>query len=635
VLLSHADPSHLGALARLVGREGLVAPIYATTPVKAMGEMCLYDAFMTRSDCSDFDAFNLDDVDAAFAKVIALRYHQETKICRIARKGEDTGRENGQEGGREQETVAIVTALPAGRTIGGTTWVVSCGGADFVYAPDWNNRRERHLDGARLDVMLPPRPALMVVGARSEGRPASDRPRMEDAFVGAALDVLRQEGSVLIPVDAACRVLELALLLDSRWAEAQLSYPLVFVSPVAATSIEFAKSQTEWVAEKLSRAFGRTKENPFAFRKLRVCRTIRELRRLPHGPKVVLATGPALEAGASRDLFIDWAKDPRNAVLVVEEPPEGSLAAEVLRVAEGRRRGGWRAGVDLPPELKITVSERVRLEGEELQRYAEEREEEMVRKQAEDLRRLQAQAAIAMQPDGVAAGDAAAMQASAASASRLAAAHSPASAPLAGPSAAVAIGSLAAAVVPCLVDGFVVPAGAAAPMFPDEGEWESTKFDEYGEIFDHGDLDPQASSKRAAALASEMAAEEAAEERERRGGGAGGDDAGPEAEAVQEDAPTKVESKEVPVSLAARVEYFDFTGLADGRSLRAVLARVAPRNCIIVNGSQEVRCSRFYVSCSLASLLAWDTTLRRYVSFSFTHHLSSFPSIHAGYCLSR
>lgn len=48
VLLSHSDPCHLGALPYLVGRCGLAAPVYATSPVHKMGQMAMYDQFLSR-----------------------------------------------------------------------------------------------------------------------------------------------------------------------------------------------------------------------------------------------------------------------------------------------------------------------------------------------------------------------------------------------------------------------------------------------------------------------------------------------------------------------------------------------------------------------------------------------------------
>eukprot|EP00959_Pyramimonas_sp_CCMP1952_P039776 831954-Pyramimonas_sp.AAC.1 len=48
VLLSHSDTTHLGALPYLVGKKGLKAPVYATLPVHKMGQMYMYDHYLSR-----------------------------------------------------------------------------------------------------------------------------------------------------------------------------------------------------------------------------------------------------------------------------------------------------------------------------------------------------------------------------------------------------------------------------------------------------------------------------------------------------------------------------------------------------------------------------------------------------------
>ncbi len=73
-------------------------------------------------------------------------------------------------------------------------------------------------------------------------------------------------GNVLVPVDAAGRVLELLLVLEAAWAAMRLSYGLALLSPVAFNALEFAKSQLEWMAEGLTHSLEARKTNPFALR---------------------------------------------------------------------------------------------------------------------------------------------------------------------------------------------------------------------------------------------------------------------------------------------------------------------------------------------------------------------------------
>lgn len=73
-------------------------------------------------------------------------------------------------------------------------------------------------------------------------------------------------GSVLIPVDAAGRLLELLLILEEAWATKSLPYPLVLLSPVAHTTLRFTRSQLEWMNESVVKLFGSKRGNPFSLK---------------------------------------------------------------------------------------------------------------------------------------------------------------------------------------------------------------------------------------------------------------------------------------------------------------------------------------------------------------------------------
>ena len=69
-----------------------------------------------------------------------------------------------------------------------------------------------------------------------------------------------------MPVDAAGRLLELALLMERHWERASLPYPLALVGPMARNVLAFAGSQLEWMADGLPRALENARGNPFALR---------------------------------------------------------------------------------------------------------------------------------------------------------------------------------------------------------------------------------------------------------------------------------------------------------------------------------------------------------------------------------
>ena len=71
---------------------------------------------------------------------------------------------------------------------------------------------------------------------------------------------------MLLPIDAAGRVLEVALLLDKHWERAKLYFTLVLAAPQARTVLESAKTQLTWMSDAVLQAFERTRDNPFALR---------------------------------------------------------------------------------------------------------------------------------------------------------------------------------------------------------------------------------------------------------------------------------------------------------------------------------------------------------------------------------
>ena len=89
-------------------------------------------------------------------------------------------------------------------------------------------------------------------------------PKLLDSIMAT----LRNDGSILMPVDTAGRVLELMLMLEKHWAVNRLSYPLALLSPVAYNTLEFAKSQLEWMNETVAKEFesSKDKDNPFSMR---------------------------------------------------------------------------------------------------------------------------------------------------------------------------------------------------------------------------------------------------------------------------------------------------------------------------------------------------------------------------------
>lgn len=298
VLLSYPDGQHLGALPYLVGKLGLNCPIYATIPVYKMGQMFMYDLFMSHYNMYDFDLFSLDDVDAAFDRIIQLKYNQS-----VAMKGKGYG--------------ITITPLPAGHLIGGTIWkIVKVGEEDIVYAIDFNHKKERHLNGCELDKLQ--RPSLLITDAYNAKYQQARRRARDEKLMTNILQTLRNNGNVLVTVDTAGRVLELAHMLDQLWKNREsglMVYSLALLTNTSYNVIEFAKSQIEWMSDKLMKSFEGARNNPFQFKHLQLCHTMAELSSVP-SPKVVLASSPDMESGFARELFVQWAHHSNNSIII-------------------------------------------------------------------------------------------------------------------------------------------------------------------------------------------------------------------------------------------------------------------------------------------------------------------------------
>lgn len=55
-------------------------------------------------------------------------------------------------------------------------------------------------------------------------------------------------------------------MLEHAWRTQKLSFAIVLLTSVAYSTLEFAKSQLEWMNQDISEAFNKTRTNPFEFR---------------------------------------------------------------------------------------------------------------------------------------------------------------------------------------------------------------------------------------------------------------------------------------------------------------------------------------------------------------------------------
>ncbi|KAE9617372.1 putative KH-domain/beta-lactamase-domain protein, archaea [Lupinus albus] len=517
VLLSHPDTLHLGALPYAMKQLGLSAPVYSTEPVYRLGLLTMYDQFLSRKQVSEFDLFTLDDIDSAFQSVTRLTYSQNHHL---------TGKGEG----------IVIAPHVAGHLLGGTIWKITKDGEDVIYAVDFNHRKERHLNGTVLGSFV--RPAVLITDAYNSLNNQPYRRQKDKEFGDILKKTLRAGGNVLLPVDTAGRVLELTLMLESYWADENLVYPIYFLTYVAPSTIDYVKSFLEWMSDSIAKSFEQTRENIFLLKYVTLLTNKTELDNAPDGPKVVIASMASLEAGFSHDIFVEWANDVKNLVLFTERGQFATLA----RILQA----------DPPPKaVKVTVSKRVPLVGEELIAY----EEEQNRKKKEE-----------------------ALKASLIKEEELKASHGAdnnTSDPMVvdtgnnhvSPEVA---GPRNGGYRDIFIDGFVPPSSSVAPMFPcyeNTSEW-----DDFGEVINPDDYVIKDEDMDQAAM--------------HVGDINGKLDEGT-ASLILDTKPSKVVSDERTVQVRCSLVYMDFEGRSDGRSIKNILSHVAPLKLVLVHGSAE------------------------------------------------
>lgn len=518
VLLSHSDTLHLGALPYAMKKLGLSAPVFATEPVYRLGLLTMYDHYLSRKQVSEFDLFTLDDIDSAFQNITRLTYSQN---YHISGKGEGI----------------VIAPHVAGHLLGGTVWKITKDGEDVIYAVDFNHRKERHLNGTVLESFV--RPAVLITDAYNALNNQPSRRQRDQEFLDAIMKTLRADGNVLLPVDTAGRVLELILILEQFWEQHKLAYPIFFLTYVSSSTIDYVKSFLEWMSDSIAKSFEHTRDNAFLLRHVKLLISKSDLESAPDGPKVVLASMASLEAGFSHDIFVEWVSDIKNLVLFSERGQFGTLARMLQ--------------ADPPPKaVKVTMSKRAPLVGEELAAYEEE-QNRIKKEEALKASLIKEEESKASLRTELPVNDQMVLDANNT--------HSSSN----------AIGQHSEAFRDVLIDGFLPPPTAVAPMFPFYDY--SSEWDDFGEVINPDDYVTKDVNMDQMLMPVD-------------GDLAGKLDEG-SVSLILDTTPSKVVSTELTVQVKCSLIYMDFEGRSDGRSIKSILAHVAPLKLVLVHGSAE------------------------------------------------
>lgn len=371
ILLTHATLSHLGAycyLCHLYPEFGQI-PTYATIPVVNMGRMVTLDSYRSKGMAGPFPkaVMSTDDVDDIMDRIKTVKYSQPLSIH-----------------GRTQEL--SITAFNAGHSLGGTVWKIMDDLSTVIFAVDWNHSRDSHLNGAFLEPngqvneqLMKPN-VLITSSFVSGGKSLKfNRSRLlEDVSL-----VISRGGSVLLPTSAGSRVLELCTILDRYLVQENVKVPLILLSHVGKRILTYASSMLEYLQSAIIDEWQIRNESPFEASRIHCMTSLEQLNTVV-GPKIVLATGEALETGLSKNAFLKFAEQPDWAVILSEYCQKRTLGSVVYEL--------WKENTTDKEALKqftlklpqVHVTEAVPLEGAQLAEYNMKIEEKQMEKNVQE-----------------------------------------------------------------------------------------------------------------------------------------------------------------------------------------------------------------------------------------------------------
>jgi len=365
-----SEASDLNAANNTTNTAPSTIPMYATFPTVKMGQMTLYDHHAAISLDGGRPPYTLEQMDDAFASLQTIKYSQTIMV-------KSTANNNNPDGSNINKTPSLsITAHQAGHVVGGAFFILKRLQDDTIVVltpPTYNIAKELHLDsstllkyGATPDVLVtyPGGPAMKYIcklyhdatsnnssaGSSKTKKKSGANNNIMKAFstrggttkqlIETILSVLRRDGHVLLPVDASGRVLELVLFLSQHWDRQRLgaAYNLVWLGPMCKNTLDFARSQLEWMSSQLGNQFddsntavggGSKKQqsslsisHPYSLKNVHLCSSIQELdaviRQNNNNPTCVLASGLDLDHGPARDLFLRWADNADHAIVFTD-----------------------------------------------------------------------------------------------------------------------------------------------------------------------------------------------------------------------------------------------------------------------------------------------------------------------------
>ncbi|KAL4931216.1 cleavage polyadenylation factor subunit CFT2 [Aspergillus undulatus] len=301
ILLTHATPSHIGAYVHCCKTFPLFTqiPVYATSPVIALGRTLLQDLYESAPLAATFlpkasitepgastsaaSAASVTEADGTTEPVnagrILLQPPTTEEIARYFSLIQPLKYSQPHQPSPSPFSPPLngltLTAYNAGHTVGGTIWHIQHGMESIVYAVDWNQARESVVAGAAwfggsgasgTEVIEQLRkPTALICSTRGGDRFAlqGGRNKRDEMLLDMIRSTLVKGGTVLIPTDTSARVLELTYALEHAWRDAIKNTQddvlkrggLYLAGRKVNTTMRLARSMLEWMDESIVREF--------------------------------------------------------------------------------------------------------------------------------------------------------------------------------------------------------------------------------------------------------------------------------------------------------------------------------------------------------------------------------------------
>ncbi|KAJ3270566.1 cleavage and polyadenylation specificity factor subunit 2 [Terramyces sp. JEL0728] len=319
----------------------------------------------------------------------------------------------------------------------------------------------------------------------------------------------------------------IAYTLDNYWTENGPAATLIFLAHQSIAVLNNAKSMLEWMGENIIKAF---ESQPFDLKSVKCLTKISDLDEI-NGPKVVISSFIGLDFGYSFDVLLEWGKNPNN-LLLFPETPEPNTRGDIL-FKFWKENSVNNAKVSLNMKYEIKVHKKKPLEGKELRDFME--------REKQRLAELEKEKVIVMDVDESESDDESDDQPGHVSYDIHVKDHEQR-------------------------QSFFKQA-QAFKMFP---VYETrNKMDDYGEVID---LLAYAKFENSQHVLDEFKDLEMIEEN---------------TEKIEEVIPFKYVVQDQIMELHCQVNFVDFEGRADGRSIKNIIQDIAPKKLVIIHGSEE------------------------------------------------